>query len=57
MRPYTKPLFAFMELSSDGHLLVEGIEGAFAETPPRTSDKVLGRSASIQSRTISGRLP
>lgn len=57
MRPYTKPLFAFMEITADGHLHVQGVEGAFATPPPPASDNVLGRSASIRNRTISGLRP
>jgi hypothetical protein len=50
MFPYTKPLFAFMELTTDGHLKVEGVQGAFVKPPPAGSDGVIGRSASIADR-------
>jgi predicted phosphodiesterase len=53
MRAYTRPLFAFMELTTDGHLKVEGTTGEFVQTPPKDSDKVIGRSASIASQAIS----
>ena len=52
MRAYTKPLYAFMELGTDGVLKVEGMVGEFATPPPRESDNVPGRSASIQPRGI-----
>jgi predicted phosphodiesterase len=52
MHPYTKPLFAFMEINRDGVLKVEGISGEFVHAPPKTSDTVIGRSASISSREI-----
>jgi hypothetical protein len=55
MRPYTKPLFAFMLLGTDGVLKVEGVSGEFAKPPPRESDSVPGRSASIQRRGITTR--
>ena len=53
MQPYATPLFAFMELTPDGHLKVEGAHGAFVHPPPAASDTVLGRSASIQNRSLS----
>ena len=56
MRAYTKPLFAFMELGTDGVLSVEGAAGEFTKPPPRESDTVLGRSASIGHRGIGMRL-
>jgi len=52
MRAYTNPLYAFMELTPDGHLKVEGREGEFVQTPPKESDNVIGRSASIMDRSI-----
>jgi hypothetical protein len=55
MRAYTKPLYAFMELGTDGVLKVEGIVGEFAKPPPRQSDTVPGRSASIEPRGIAMR--
>ena len=50
MWAYSKPLFAFMEITSDGRLVVEGVEGEFIKTPPKASDSVVGRSASILSK-------
>lgn len=52
MRAYTRPLFAFLEVGTDGMLKVEGVAGEFAEPPPRESDAVVGRSASIRNREI-----
>ncbi len=52
MHPYTAPLFAFMELQPDGHLKVQGVQGEFVRSPPTASASVLGRSASIQDRSI-----
>jgi predicted phosphodiesterase len=52
MHPYTKPLYAFMEITRDGVLKVEGISGEFVHAPPKASDAVIGRSASISSREI-----
>lgn len=52
MYAYSKPLFAFMEFTSDGKLIVEGVSGEFLKTPPETSAAVVGRSASISSRQI-----
>lgn len=52
MYAYKNPLFAFMELRN-GQLIVEGASGAFAKTPPRISDVVVGRSAAISSRSVS----
>ncbi len=52
MRAYTKPLYAFMELTTDGYLKVEGASGAFVHEPPKESDVVIGRSASISDRRI-----
>lgn len=52
MRPYTKPLFAFMEITTTGMLKVEGVAGQFQSPPPEGSDKVVGRSASIGDRSI-----
>lgn len=53
MHPYSNPLFSFMEFGSDGVLRVEGASGEFVHTPPAASDKVKGRSASIENRQIS----
>ncbi|HVT14469.1 MAG TPA: metallophosphoesterase [Fimbriimonadaceae bacterium] len=52
MQPYTKPLFAFLELTPDGYLKVEGASGEFVREPPKASDSVIGRSASISDRTL-----
>jgi hypothetical protein len=52
MCPYSKPLFSFMELTRDGRLIIEGIQGEFVSAPPIASDKVVGRSASISNRKI-----
>lgn len=52
MCPYTKPLFSLMELTTDGRLIVEGVHGEFVNAPPKASDKVIGRSASISNRKI-----
>jgi predicted phosphodiesterase len=51
MCAYSKPLFAFMEITPEGKLIVEGVGGEFIKRPPADSDKVLGRSASISNRT------
>lgn len=53
MNPYTNPLFAFMELTTDGSLVVEGTVGHFVKPPPKASGDVIGRSASISKRKIS----
>jgi len=52
MRAYTKPLYAFMEITADGVLKIEGQSGEFVKAPPATSDKVIGRSASLSSRRL-----
>ena len=52
MQRYTNPLYAFMELTPDGHLAVEGISGEFVKPPPKDSDSVIGRSASISPRSF-----
>lgn len=52
MYPYSKPLFAFMEFTADGHLVVEGVSASFQKSPPNTSDAVIGRSASISNRSL-----
>ena len=52
MQAYTQPLFAFMELTPDGYLKVEGANGEFVKPPPQKSNSVLGRSASISDRSI-----
>jgi predicted phosphodiesterase len=51
MQPYTKPLFAFIEIA-DGRMAIEGVAGEFVKPPPAASDSVPGRSASIESRRI-----
>ena len=51
MWAYSKPLFAFMELTTDGRLVVEGVAGEFVKAPPKASDAVVGRSASISARS------
>jgi len=52
MWAYSKPLYAFMEITADGHLLIEGVAGEFLKTPPANSNQVVGRSASISDRDI-----
>jgi predicted phosphodiesterase len=52
MNPYTKPLYAFLEFTPEGTLIVEGVSGAFVKPPPANSDGVVGRSASISGRNI-----
>ncbi len=52
MWAYSKPLFAFMELTTDGRLVVEGVAGEFVKAPPKASDGVVGRSASISGRDL-----
>lgn len=52
MYAYSQPLFALMELTTDGNLRMEGVQGSFRETPPANTDAVIGRSASILDRTI-----
>jgi predicted phosphodiesterase len=52
MHPYTKPLYAFMELTPKGELVVEGVAGEFVKPPPSSSDAVAGRSASIGDRSL-----
>ena len=52
MWAYSKPLFAFMEITTDGRLVVEGVQGEFLKPPPKASESVVGRSASIESRKI-----
>jgi Calcineurin-like phosphoesterase len=52
MHPYTNPLFAFIEVTADGMLRIEGRSGAFRSPPPAASDGVLGRSASLSSRDL-----
>lgn len=52
MQPYTKPLFAFLELTPDGYLKIEGAMGEFAHEPPKASASVKGRSASISDRNL-----
>lgn len=53
MFPYSKPLFAFMELTPEGTLKVDGVTGEFTQTPPPSTDQLAGRSASIGDRTLS----
>ena len=52
MVPYKNPLYAFMEIS-EGHLIVKGVRGDFAKFPPKESDNVIGRSASLSDRAVS----
>lgn len=52
MHPYSKPLFAFMEFGADGILRIEGRGGSFLKPPPKESDSVIGRSASLSDRQI-----
>lgn len=52
MHAYSKPLFAFLEFGADGVLRVEGAKGEFPKPPPAASDAVIGRSASIASRSL-----
>jgi len=52
MQPYSKPLFGFMEITSDGILKVSGAAGGFVKPPPKASDSVVGRSASITDRAL-----
>lgn len=53
MRAYTQPLFAFIEFTATGEMIVEGHTGAFVEPPPPASNVVAGRSASITDRRAS----
>jgi hypothetical protein len=53
MYPYSKPLFAFMEFGPDGVLWIEGRQGEFVKAPPKESDSIAGRSASLSSRRVS----
>ncbi len=48
MQPYSKPLYAFLELTPTGDLRIEGMHGEFVKPPPKASDNVPGRSASIR---------
>jgi predicted phosphodiesterase len=50
MQTYTNPLFAFMVLTPDGMLKVEGVTGEFVKPPPAASDSVIGRSGAISDR-------
>jgi predicted phosphodiesterase len=50
MFPYTKPLFAYIEISATGEVRVEGVTAKFVKPPPAASDAVQGRSASIANR-------
>lgn len=52
MYPYSKPLYAFMEMTADGHLKVEGVQASFVKSPPASTDGVIGRSASIIDRRM-----
>lgn len=52
MYPYSAPLFAFMEFTSDGILSIEGRAGEFVKQPPASSDGVVGRSAALSNRSI-----
>lgn len=51
MHAYSRALFAFMTLSSKG-LAVEGVAGSFVTPPPKASDVVIGRSASVSNRSL-----
>lgn len=55
MYAYSKPLYAFLEFTKDGHLAIEGVAGEFLKPPPADSSKVVGRSASIVDRRIATR--
>ena len=52
MRPYTKPLFAFLEIEPTGIMRVQGVSGEFKDPPPEKSSEVIGRSASIRDREV-----
>jgi predicted phosphodiesterase len=52
MHAYTEPLFAFMEFTASGELVIEGRAGAFVSPPPAASDVVVGRSGSLSSRRV-----
>jgi len=52
MFAYSKPLYAFMEITPDGFLKIQGIESTFLKPPPPSTDTVIGRSASISDRNI-----
>ncbi len=52
MHAYTAPLYAFLEFSANGELIVKGQAGAFVQPPPPASDGVAGRSASLSSRRL-----
>lgn len=51
MQAYTNPLFSFMEIA-DGELRIHGASGEFVKPPPKASDTVIGRSASISDRNL-----
>lgn len=52
MRAYTQPLFAFIEFTASGEMVVEGHAGAFVQPPPPASDVVAGRSGAIADRRV-----
>lgn len=52
MWAYSKPLFSFMEITADGRLVIEGVQGEFIKQPPKASEAVVGRSASIADRKV-----
>lgn len=52
MYPYSKPLYAFAEITEGGQFVIPGMPGEFVKQPPSDTDNVIGRSASIQSRLI-----
>lgn len=53
MYPYTKPLYAFIKITPEGHMYVSGVEGGFAKTPPATCNRIPGLSASVTCRRLS----
>lgn len=53
MNAYTQPLYSFIEITETGYLKVMGRSGKFVKAPPKASDTVIGRSASIMNRNIS----
>jgi len=52
MYAYSKPLFTFIEITTGGHLVVHGASGEFLKAPPKETDAVIGRSASVIDRRI-----
>lgn len=51
MQAYTKPLYAFVEVAG-GQMKIEGCIGEFVKAPPKASENVPGRSASIVDRQL-----